>query len=75
MVLFDLKQGESATIKDLSSLNQLVKTRLMNLGIYLGSEVNIKSKMPLGGPCVIECNGQRVGIRSQEAKSIRVEIK
>lgn len=75
MVLSDLKQGEKATIKDLSSLNQLVKTRLMNLGIYLGSEVNVKTKMPLGGPCVVECNGQLIGIRLHEANSIRVEKK
>lgn len=50
MVLSDLKQGEKATIKDLSSLNQLVKTRLMNLGIYLGSEVNVKTKNASWGP-------------------------
>lgn len=73
MVLSDLKQGDRATIKDLSSVNQLVKTRLMNLGIYLGSEINIKTKMPLGGPCVVECNGQRIGIRMSEASAIRVE--
>ena len=49
MVLSELKQGEKASVKDISTLNQIVK-RLIQMGIHEGSVINIKTVMPFGGP-------------------------
>lgn len=73
MVLADLKQGEKARISDFSMLSDLVKRRLIDMGIYEGVEVCLKSNMPFGGPYMIETFGQCVGIRRNEAATIRVD--
>ncbi|MEG2293944.1 MAG: FeoA family protein [Carnobacterium sp.] len=54
---------ELLTIKDLSQLDQLTRRRLKDVGITEGSIVEIKRRYPFGGPCMIESDGQRVGIR------------
>lgn len=74
MVLTDLKQGQSATIQDLSLLDQIVKKRLIDLGFHIGSKIYIKSMMPFGGPYVVESKGQCVAIRKKEAGLIKVDI-
>lgn len=73
MLLSDLKHGEKARIRDFSKLTDLVRRRLIDMGIYEGVEVRLKSVMPFGGPCMIETFGQCVGIRRNEAATIRVE--
>ncbi len=72
-MLSDLKQGEKARISDFSKLSGLVKRRLIDMGIYEGVEVCLKGNMPFGGPFMIETYGQCVGIRRNEAATIRVE--
>lgn len=73
LLLSELKQGEKAKIKDFSSISDLVKRRLIDMGINEGSEVCLKCNMPFGGPCMIETFGQCVGLRRNEAATIRVE--
>lgn len=73
MVLADLKQGEKAKIRDFSMLSDIVRRRLIDMGIYEGVEVCVKCNMPFGGPFMIETFGQCVGIRRNEATTIKVE--
>ncbi|MDQ0153712.1 ferrous iron transport protein A [Robertmurraya andreesenii] len=68
-----LRKGEKAIITDISKADELVKRRLLDLGITEGSEVCIKCKMPFGGPFMLESCGQCVGIRKNEASCIKVE--
>lgn len=68
-----LKAGGKGKIKDLSGTTQLVRRRLMDLGITNGSEICIKCVMPFGGPVMVESCGQCVGIRRKEACQIKVE--
>ncbi|MGG0719271.1 FeoA family protein [Robertmurraya massiliosenegalensis] len=72
-MLSKLGTGERAKIIDISSADQLVRRRLLDLGITEGSEICIKCKMPFGGPVMLESCGQCVGIRRREAYSIKVE--
>lgn len=72
-MLEKLKLGEKAIIRDISCVNYLVKRRLLDFGITEGSEVSMKCKMPFGGPFMLECCGQCVGIRRSEANFIKVE--
>lgn len=71
-MLSKLKKGKKAKIIDISRADQLVRRRLLDLGITEGSEVCLKCKMPFGGPYMIESCGQCVGIRRAEAHHIEV---
>jgi ferrous iron transport protein A len=72
-MLGNLKAGEKGKISDISGADQLVRRRLLDLGITNGSEVLIKGIMPFGGPLMVESSGQSIGIRRKEAFRIRVE--
>lgn len=73
MVLANVKQGDTVTIKDLSKTDMLIKRRLLDLGIFEGTEVNVLSKMPFGGPIMIESNGNRIALRKVDLIKIEVE--
>lgn len=72
-MLTKLKKGDRAKIIDISGTDQLVRRRLLDLGITEGSEICIKCKMPFGGPLMLESCGQCVGIRKNEARCIKVD--
>ncbi|WP_442601270.1 FeoA family protein [Paenibacillus sp. KN14-4R] len=73
MKLIDIPVGHSVRITDVTTLNNLVKRRLMDLGIMEGVIISLKKALPFGGPCTIESNGQWVAIRRSEACQIAVE--
>ncbi|WNF37485.1 FeoA family protein [Bacillaceae bacterium IKA-2] len=73
MTLAQVKEGNKVIIKDLSKTNDLIKRRLLDLGIFEGTEVNVLSKMPFGGPIMIESNGNRIAIRKADMIKIEVE--
>jgi ferrous iron transport protein A len=73
MVLANVNKGEKVTIKDLSKIDHLIKRRLLDMGIFEGTEVNVLSKMPFGGPIMIESNGNRIAIRKIDLNRIEVE--
>lgn len=73
MTLAQVKEGNKVIIKDLSKANHLIKRRLLDLGIFEGSEVNVLSKMLFGGPIMIESNGNRIAIRKADIIKIEVE--
>ncbi|UII56831.1 ferrous iron transport protein A [Cytobacillus spongiae] len=74
-MLGNLKVGSKGIITDISTIDHLVRRRLLDLGITEGSEFCVKCLMPFGGPIMLESCGQCVGIRRKEARSIKVEEK
>jgi ferrous iron transport protein A len=72
-MLGNLKKGEKGKILNISGINQLVRRRLLDMGITEGTEVCMKCLMPFGGPVMIETCGQCVAIRRKEAVQIEVE--
>lgn len=68
-----LKVGEKGRIINLSTVDRLVRRRLLDLGISEGTEVSVKGIMPFGGPMMIEASGQCVGLRKNVALRIEVE--
>ncbi|WCK55708.1 FeoA family protein [Aneurinibacillus sp. Ricciae_BoGa-3] len=73
MVLTDVKPGSKAKIIDTQLVSDMVRRRLIDLGIMEGSIISIKRMLPFGGPCALEASGQWIGIRRCEAKKIQVE--
>jgi len=72
-MLGNLKKGEKGKILNISGIDQLVRRRLLDMGITEGTEVCMKCLMPFGGPVMIETCGQCVAIRRKEAVQIEVE--
>jgi len=73
MNLTQISIGDKVRITNLSSMNQLVRRRLIDLGIMEGTVIQIKKTLPFGGPYTIEACGQRIAIRKKEAEQIWVE--
>lgn len=73
MVLTELKPGSKGIITDLSSIDQSIQRRLLDLGVLEGREVCYKCGLPFGGPCMLEVSGQCIGIRKKEAMRIQME--
>ncbi|MDQ0214329.1 ferrous iron transport protein A [Oikeobacillus pervagus] len=72
MNILELKQGKTAYIHDIKDIHHIVKQRLLQIGVCEGSLIKMKRMMPFGGPCMIECSGQVIGIRRSDAKKILV---
>ena len=73
MLLSELCKGEKAKIVDMSSLNEAVRRRLLDLGLTEGVDVCLKCRLPFNGPCMVENCGQSLGIRFHDASAIKVE--
>lgn len=73
MKLTEQLVGEEVRITNVSAVNGLVKRRLADFGIMEGSIIKVKQTLPLGGPFMIESEGQRIAIRRREARNIQVE--
>ncbi|NBJ69555.1 MULTISPECIES: FeoA family protein [Clostridia] len=72
MNLTDLQQGETAVVSDVTKLNDIVKQRLIDMGLVEGQEVCLKCTMPFGGPIMVEVCGQCLSLRRKEASRIGV---
>lgn len=73
MWLSEIKPGSKAKITDITQVTEVVRRRLLDMGIMEGTVVCMKRLLPFGGPCALEASGQWIGIRRREAGLIRVE--
>lgn len=73
MNLTELQQGRKATVSDITKLNDIVKQRLIDMGLVEGQEICLKCTMPFGGPVMVEVCGQCLSLRRKEASSIEVK--
>ena len=71
--LLELLEGKAGSISDLSQVDDTSKHRLLHVGVFEGCPIKLKCLMPFGGPCMVECQGQLVGIRRCDAKKIKVD--
>jgi ferrous iron transport protein A len=72
MTLANLKKGESAIISEIEETPIIHK--LMDMGCLPGERVTLKYKAPLGDPLCIQIAGYELILRTEEARSIRVQI-
>ncbi|MCA1061789.1 ferrous iron transport protein A [Rossellomorea aquimaris] len=73
MNLSQIQRNETFHISDLTELHPFVKRRLKDMGVDKGSEVKVIRYCLFGGPCLLECSGQRVGIRRKDTDCIKGE--
>lgn len=70
--LSKIKTGNSVKIAGLNCTGNM-RQRFIDLGMYKGTEVKVKSFAPLGDPMIIEVNECKIAIRKNDAKKLFVE--
>lgn len=70
--LMDLKPGESGRIAGVRSKGYL-RRRILEMGMTIGSEVELERYAPLGDPIEIKIKGCHLSLRREEAESILLE--
>lgn len=73
MFLSDLQPKQKARILDLMLISELVRRRLLDLGVLEGTEIRVTRLLPFRGPITLESSGQSIGLRRSDARMIRVE--
>ncbi len=70
--LADLKKGQKGIIDSFSDSELSLK--LMEMGCLPGEKIFIQRKAPLGDPIAISISGYSLSLRSEEAKTILVNL-
>ena len=72
--LADLKVGQKGVIKKLNFDDKKIKRHLLDMGVIVGTKVEIKKKAPMNDPVDITIRGYQLAIRKQDLKNIEVEV-
>jgi Fe2+ transport system protein FeoA len=71
--LSDLKKGDRGKVTKISGKGNIHR-RLIDMGLVLGSEVEMKQVAPFGDPIEIKIKGYNLSLRKSEASCIQVEV-
>lgn len=74
MVLSELNVGKKAKIKKLNVENKEIRRHLLDMGLTMGTEVEIKRKAPMGDPIDIKLRDYELCISKSELSKIEVEV-
>ncbi len=69
--LFELKQGQSATVRGISSQGSM-RRRLQDMGLIEGTRVECVGVSPLGDPAAYFIRGAVVALRNSDAAGISI---
>lgn len=73
MNLYAIPLGEKVTVKNLKQIDSLLYKRLNAFGVQEGCQVCLKQKGWFSGACILECQGQQIGLRKKDLINIKVE--
>lgn len=73
MTLDKLQDGQSAVVQSLR-LDSAAGVRLMEMGLFEGSQVTLLRRAPLGDPLEIQIGDYRLSLRRDEAALVRVQL-
>ncbi len=69
----ELRVGQSGRITHIGGDSDL-RESLYELGFFADRELTVLSRMPFGGPDIVEIDGACIALRSTEAECIQVRI-
>jgi ferrous iron transport protein A len=69
MTLDELKAGETAVIKRFSG-NLELQSRLVEMGLLVGTRLRVVKKAPFGGPVELKVRDYYVTLRREDASQI-----
>lgn len=70
--LAELKKGQKAVIK--SFTNDLLSSKLIEMGCLPGELVQLSKIAPLGSPIAINISGYELSLRTEEAASVIIDL-
>ncbi len=70
--LCDVTAGNYAVIRDLAA-TELLRERMLALGLTKGARVEVIRKGPSGDPTVYDIRGAMIALRREEASLVAVE--
>ncbi|KOP72320.1 iron transporter FeoA [Lysinibacillus sp. FJAT-14745] len=73
MNLHVVQLGEKVKVKDLQQIDSMLCKRLNAFGIKEGCQVCMVQKGWFSGACILECQGQKIGLRKKDLMDIKVE--
>ncbi|WP_432702774.1 FeoA family protein [Lysinibacillus sphaericus] len=73
MDLHAVQLGEKVKVKDLHQVDALLMKRLNAFGVKEGCQVCMIQKGWFSGACIMECQGQKIGLRKKDLMNIKVE--
>lgn len=74
MNLSDLKVGQKVRIKKLNVQNKETRRHLLDMGLTIGTEVEIRKKAPMGDPIDIKVRDYELCVSKSELSKIEVEV-
>ncbi len=73
MLLSEVRVGQSGVVQRLD-LGEEVSDHLAHLGFLPGAEFKVLRRAPAGDPTVYRIDGVEVGLRSETARHIEIEL-
>ena len=73
MTLKDLSPGQEGKVISLGEKG-VMRRRLMDMGVTLGTKVKVIKVAPLGDPIEINIRGYELTLRKNEAMQIEIEL-
>ena len=71
--LSEMKPKEKGTIVRVGGMGS-IRRRLLDMGVVVGSEVEVERVAPLGDPIAIKVKGYLLSLRKKEAAGVAVEV-
>jgi ferrous iron transport protein A len=68
-----LPQGTKGVVRSIGGASNPLRQRLMELGITIGSDIEVIRKAPFGGPIEISVRGYRLSLRRTEAHILMID--
>ncbi len=70
--LAQLQKGQTAVVRLFT--NELLSSRLIEMGCLPGETVTLSKTAPLGCPIAISVSGYELSLRKEEADSVLIEL-
>jgi ferrous iron transport protein A len=70
--LAQLRAGQSGMVKAVSAENRTLYSKLLTMGIVVGTLIEVLAIAPLGDPLQIRARGYKLSLRVNEAEVVRV---
>ena len=69
-----LKPGQRATVRNVCGAGSAVYQRLLEMGVFEGTELEVVRYAPLGDPMEIRLHGYNLSVRKTDAANVQVEV-
>ena len=71
--LSELEPEEKGTVVKVGGQGS-IRRRMLDMGVVVGSEVQVERVAPLGDPVAIKVKGYVLSLRKEEAARVQVEV-